>query len=53
MVSLELPAAAEPRASILIAAFNPPTFGRCVRSLATHLGDDPPCEVIATLNGPE
>ncbi len=52
MVSLELPAAAEPRASILIAAFNPPTFGRCVRSLATHLGDDPPCEVIATLNGP-
>ena len=52
MVSLELPAAAEPRVSILIAAFNPPTFGPCIRSLATHLGGDPPCEVIATLNGP-
>jgi GT2 family glycosyltransferase len=52
MVSLQLPAHAEPRASILIAAFNPPEFGRCVRSLATRLSGEPSCEVIATLNGP-
>ena len=51
-MSPELPADPEPRASILIAAFNPPTFGRCVRSLAAHLAGGPPCEVIATLNGP-
>ena len=52
MVSLELPVHAEPRASILIAAFNPPEFGHCVRSLAAGLSSAPPCEVIATLNGP-
>jgi GT2 family glycosyltransferase len=52
MVTARLPADPEPRASILIAAFNPPAFGRCVRSLATHLDGDPPGEVIATLNGP-
>ena len=51
-MSAELPADPEPRASILIAAFNPPTFGRCVRSLARHLPGDAACEVIATLNGP-
>ncbi len=52
MVSLELPAHAEPRASILIAAFNPPEFRHCVRSLAAGLDSEPSCEVIATLNGP-
>ena len=51
-MSAELPADPQPRASILIAAFNPPTFGRCVRSLARHLPSDASCEVIATLNGP-
>ena len=51
-MSADLPADPEPRASILIAAFNPPTFGRCVRSLARHLPGDAACEVIATLNGP-
>jgi GT2 family glycosyltransferase len=51
-VSRELPADEQPRASILIAAFNPATFGRCVRSLAEHLSGAPSCEVIATLNGP-
>lgn len=51
-MSRELPADPEPRASILIAAFNPPTFGRCVASLAEHLPAEPSCEVIATLNGP-
>jgi GT2 family glycosyltransferase len=51
-VSRALPADSEPRASILIAAFNPPTFGRCLGSLAAHLSGQTPCEVIATLNGP-
>ncbi|MET0513070.1 MAG: glycosyltransferase [Thermoleophilaceae bacterium] len=48
----ELPASESPRASVLIAAFNPSTFGECLRSLAAHLPEAPSCEVIATLNGP-
>ena len=52
MVSPGLPAHPEPRVSVLIAAFNPPTFGRCLRALAEHLTGEPSCEVIATLNGP-
>ena len=52
MVSPGLPAHPEPRVSVLIAAFNPPTFGRGLRALAEHLTGEPSCEVIATLNGP-
>ena len=48
--ALELPASEHPQVSILIAAFNAPTFGPCLRSLAEHL-PDADVEVIAALNG--
>jgi len=48
--TFELPANEHPRVSILIAAFNAPTFGPCLRSLAEHL-PDVNLEVVAALNG--
>ena len=48
---IALPAAENPRVSILIAAFGSERFERCLGSLADRLTDRPPAEVIAVLNG--